>query len=117
MSESNDNKPTRRDFFRAVARAAAAAALAGGAAALIATGKVGSPIPMNRDWGPLPRQQCPSSGICRGCNAYEGGPQTRGIAFGVPCRLPQALSARQAGMKGIPIVRDSESKWTTRATN
>ena len=67
---------SRRELFRAAGRGAALAALAAVGGALTARGR-----------SRLPGQECVNGGICRGCPAFGG------------CGLPQALSARQAGVE------------------
>ncbi len=68
-----DNKPTtRREFLRSVARYGMLALLGGGVGALTARR----------------RETCENHGVCRGCTAFDD------------CGLPQALSAKQAGVEG-----------------
>jgi hypothetical protein len=64
---------SRRTFLRSLARVAAAGALALGAGALMAK---------------KPGESCVSDGICTSCQTLHG------------CKLPQALSARQALSRG-----------------
>ena len=70
MSESREE--SRRDFFRHLALGV----LTLGTGALTAKSR-----------GPLLEAPCLNQGVCRGCRAFADG------------GLPQALSARQAGMK------------------
>lgn len=73
-----DFDQSRRRFLRSIGRAAVLAVLAGGTAVLVA--RRGS-------------ETCVNSGICRGCTAFGD------------CGLPQALSAKRAGV--------SEATWRT----
>jgi len=73
---------SRRGFFRGIGRAAALALLTGGTALLV----------FRRG-----RETCVNSGICRGCTAFGD------------CGLPQALSAKRAGV--------SEAAWQTNEKN
>ena len=66
--------------MRRIGRAALLALLAGGTAMLVARRN---------------RETCVNTGICRGCSAFED------------CGLPQALSAKRAGV--------SEATWRTNA--
>jgi hypothetical protein len=63
----------RRDFFRAIARAAAGAGLAGLGAVLAFSGR-----------GRAAEDPCLRMGICRGCDRVDD------------CGLPQAISLREA---------------------
>ena len=67
---------SRREFFRTCARGLGLAGLGlvGGVLAARRAERVGA-------------ESCENSGVCRGCPAYSG------------CGLPQALSARQRGMR------------------
>ena len=80
MSDSDDQKMKRREFFRGLLRTAALAGLglAGGALAARAA------LPGNGGGAPLREQSCINRGICRGCQAFPD------------CGLPQALSAKDA---------------------
>lgn len=62
----------RRTFLKSIGRLLLAVGLAGGAAALLL-----------RD----PQHSCTRNGLCRGCSTFAR------------CDLPQALSARQAGVR------------------
>ncbi|MHB0936644.1 MAG: hypothetical protein ACYDCO_15530 [Armatimonadota bacterium] len=70
----------RRDFLRNIGRGGLLAVLAGGTALLV---------------GRRNNETCVNSGICRGCAEFSG------------CGLPQALSAKRAGV--------SEATWRTNA--
>jgi hypothetical protein len=67
---------SRRELLRAAGRGAALAAVAAVGGLLTARGR-----------SRLPGQECTNAGICRGCPTIGG------------CGLPQALSAKQAGVE------------------
>lgn len=71
---------SRRGFLQNIGRMAVLAVLAGGTALLV---------------GRRSSETCVNSGICRGCAEFSG------------CGLPQALSAKRAGV--------SEGTWRTNA--
>lgn len=75
-----DFDQSRRGFLRSVGRITLLAALTGGTALLV---------------GRRNKETCVNSGICRGCAEFSG------------CGLPQALSAKRAGV--------SEATWRTNA--
>lgn len=69
---------SRREFLRGGARYALLTTLGAVSATLV-----------HRSGGKLTGQTCINQGICSGCGAFAD------------CGLPQALSAKQAGQKGI----------------
>jgi len=71
---------SRRGFLKNIGRMTLLAVLAGGTALLV---------------GRRGKETCVNSGICRGCSAFSD------------CGLPQALSAKRAGV--------SEGTWRTNA--
>ena len=75
---TDDTDETRRKLLRTIGRGAALALLAGGITALVTRKR---------------REDCINTGICRGCTAFRD------------CGLPQALSAKRAGV--------SEATWRT----
>ncbi len=74
MSQTANEQPSRREFFRGIGRSLALGGLAALAAALAAGSRR----------GPDPGHECVNQGLCNGCAALAA------------CLLPQALSARQA---------------------
>ncbi len=77
MIDHRNQPQGRREFFRSIGRNLAFGAIAAVSAALSVRSRSSDR-----------REKCINQGICRGCPALDD------------CRLPQALSARRAGMKG-----------------
>jgi len=77
MDGANKNHADRREFLRDGARCALLAAVGAMSAVLL-----------KRSSSKLTGQTCINAGICRGCVAFTD------------CGLPQALSAKQAGVGG-----------------
>ena len=76
MPDKNEKK-SRREFLRSIGRLTIIAGLSGAAVLLFKRER----LILNDE------QRCISQGLCRGCTIFE------------KCALPQALSARQAGLK------------------
>jgi len=85
-SRTRDGALSRRDFLRRLGRILVGAGLALLALRLLGFGRKG-----RRGAAParLRGERCIRKGICRGCPAYPS------------CGLPQALSAKRAGAKGM----------------
>ncbi len=79
MNDELTKPRTRREFLRGIGRGMALSAVACAAAALAAR--------RNSGGARLKGQTCVNNGVCRGCAAFSD------------CCLPQALSAKRAGMK------------------
>jgi len=92
---------SRRDFLRRLGRILAGAALAFLALRLLGIGGRGrrSAAPIR-----LPGQRCIRKGICRGCPVYPS------------CGLPQALSARRAGARGMAAPGPEKTSGARRAS-
>ena len=73
-----DMRGDRREFFRGFGRGVAIAALVGVSA-----------LALLRHWRRQREHTCISHGLCRGCSKLKR------------CGLPAALSAKQAGVRGV----------------